>query len=73
MLGRTIGLLRQIPQPSLTAQTTEAHSAHRRCRRFFVPAWQWERACFLAGGARRPQGLPVLGPVCQPRTVRHPD
>jgi len=25
----------------------------------------------MAGGARRPQGLPVLHPVYQPRAVRH--
>lgn len=26
---------------------------------------------FMVGGAREPQGSPVLVPVCQPRIVRH--
>jgi hypothetical protein len=39
---------------------------------FFMPASSGAHARqFMAGGAGRPQGLPVLGPVRQPRVARH--
>lgn len=45
-----------------------------KARRFFLARVFTGRRTsrlFMVDGAREPQGSPVRGPVCQPRTVRH--